>query len=544
MFLCLSVLCLVCLNAATGNAARKEHRYAVVIGNNSPSSEQRDTLHPLRYADDDAIRMYQFFSRIASEVWLLTVADQPTQRRFSDIVDKTEIPTLKNLMNAVESLKKRIAGDNVSGIKSTVYLYFSGHGAHDSEGVPGLVFTDGHLTRDVLYSQIIDNLNADFVHLLIDACYAEGVVGSRGLFDKEADATQVVLSPEEQLAVTPTDPSRYPGLGLFVSSSATRQSHEWSRLESGVFTHVVLSGLSGLADINGDGEIAYSELYAFTAAANRSVEKELARVDVVATPPTRDQNEPIVDISSIAHAAFLFGDMSRLGHFYVELENGLRYAEGHLRDIANTRLWVPANQRVFIYTEETETEVTLAANQQYQIDDMTFSPREIAAKGSIEAALARGLFSSVYSPEYYGGIVDSSDLIPVPFLPSPPENVLLGTNEINSTHSVSVRNRKRLTISLFSIAAVASGLATTFAILSLRAKNKYFNTTVEQTENQQNTDYQRYGTAAWITGALVPVAITAGILLWPRKKTLAALPPISLKTDFKMNISMNVSVKF
>ncbi|MBN2527450.1 MAG: caspase family protein [Deltaproteobacteria bacterium] len=540
-------------HSATGRAAKAEHRYAIIVGNNSPGEYQRDTLQLLRYADDDAIRMFMFLSRIASKVWLLTVADETTQRRYPEIVDKTEMPTLNHLARTVEKLKKIIASDTASGIKSTVYLYFSGHGAQDSRGVPGLLLVDGHLTRDALYSQIIGPLNADFVHLLIDACYAEGVVGSRGLFDNEADATREILSQEEQLKVTPVDPSRYPGLGIFLSSSTSQQSHEWSRLESGVFTHVVLSGLSGLADINGDGEIAYSELYAFTVAANRSVEKEFARVDVVATPPDRNQNEPIVDISDISNAAFLTGDMSRLSHFYVELENGQRFADGHLRGISNTRFWVPANQPIFVYSEDRESVLTLDENHEYNIGNMVFATKETATRGSIETSLTKGLFSSAYSPEYYKGIIDSSALIPVAFHSSQLQTDLVKTENANFAERDSVRKfaerdsirqKKIWSTSLFAFAAVSGGLAAAFAILSLHAKDQFYSTSVEKTEKIRNSEYQKYGTSAWIAGALVPIAITAAIVVWPKNRPNVSPPPIALGTNFNTAVQLNYTLKF
>lgn len=538
------ILLLSSLYSAAATAKETEHRYAILIGNNAPPTAQQKNLRPLRYADDDVIRVYHFMSRIVSQAWLLTVADKTTQRRYPHIAEHTEIPTLENLKRAVESLSALLARDAAAGIKSTVFLYFSGHGAHDAMGVPGLVLQDGQqLTREILYRNIIDRLDANFIHLFIDACYAEGVVGSRGLFENEANATRVSLTNEEQRAIAPVDTSRYPSVGVFVSSSASRQSHEWSKLESGVFTHVVLSGLSGLADINGDGKIAYSELYAFAAAASRSVKKELARVDVVARPPGRNQNEPIVDMSNISHAAFLTGNMSRLGHFHVELENGERFVDGHLSGIETSRFWVPANQQIFFYTENREAAVTIPENQQVNIDNLRFSRAEVSVKGPMEIALARGLFLSTYTPQYYQGIIDSSALISVPFVtPNRPSALFPPHGEAPVD---SPRDRKRTTwsTSLFSLAAVAAGMATTFTVLSLRARDDYYHATDSQTENEYNRDYQHYGTAAWITGALVPVAIAAGALIWPRKRHHPTTT-VALGTDMTTGLRVNLSMDF
>jgi hypothetical protein len=50
--------------------------------------------------------------------------------------------------------------------------------------------------------------------------------------------------------------ARLAHVGTFVSTSADAQVYEWSRIESGVFSHSVRSGLSGAADLDGDGRIS------------------------------------------------------------------------------------------------------------------------------------------------------------------------------------------------------------------------------------------------------------------------------------------------
>ena len=52
-------------------------------------------------------------------------------------------------------------------------------------------------------------------------------------------------------------------VGLLLSTSSARESHEWSGFESGVFSHEVRSGLYGAADADGDGRVSYAEIAAF-----------------------------------------------------------------------------------------------------------------------------------------------------------------------------------------------------------------------------------------------------------------------------------------
>ena len=56
---------------------------------------------------------------------------------------------------------------------------------------------------------------------------------------------------------------------MILATTLGQQAHEWSAIESGVFTHELLSGLLGAADVNADQRIEYTELQAFIAAANR-----------------------------------------------------------------------------------------------------------------------------------------------------------------------------------------------------------------------------------------------------------------------------------
>jgi uncharacterized caspase-like protein len=48
-----------------------------------------------------------------------------------------------------------------------------------------------------------------------------------------------------------------------MASASNTQAHEWDDYQTGVFTHELLSGLRGGADVNGDGRVEYSEMAAF-----------------------------------------------------------------------------------------------------------------------------------------------------------------------------------------------------------------------------------------------------------------------------------------
>jgi hypothetical protein len=527
-------------NIVSGTVAASDNRvrsYAIVVGNNAPSELAHSGLATLRYADDDVIRVFYFFKKFVSDVHLLTVPDESTQQRYPDIAAVASVPSIENLNKAVSRVKMRVAADLTRGLKPVVYLYFSGHGAHDEQGRPGLVLLDGHLTRDALYRNVIDRLEAEYIHLFVDACYAEGVVGSRGMFDKEENASAVEMTAVDARAAEAWVPGAYPGLGVFVSSSAGRQSHEWSRLESGVFTHVVLSGLSGLADINNDGQIAYSELYAFIAAANRGVKEPMARVNVVVAPPKRNSNVPIVDIFRITNAAFLEGNMTPLGHFYIESENGVRLVDGHLRDIGHSRLWVPAGQRLYLHSNHKEASVKLAIHESRSISSLSFEHGEIQPKGAVHTALAQGLFVSSYGPQYYKGVVDSSHLVSVLFDTSPTlETYGYHTSDSRLT-ARQIQLKNIWSKSAFAFAALSTGMCGFFSVLAFKARHDSESESDAAKFNGYSDKWVRYGNTAWISAALAAAGITAGILIRLRGSESVS-PALTFGTDLHRTVQL------
>src|SRR4029453_685441 len=129
----------------------------------------------------------------------------------------------------------------------------------------------------MLYQRLLGELRARYVHLLVDACHAEAVVRPR-----DAQAEVVKVSQGELVDyLAGTTLARFPHVGAIIASSANTQAHEWDAYRGGVFTHEVLSGLRGAADVNGDRLVEYSELAAFLSAANGAVMDARARLDTV-----------------------------------------------------------------------------------------------------------------------------------------------------------------------------------------------------------------------------------------------------------------------
>src|SRR5439155_7414185 len=88
----------------------------------------------------------------------------------------------------------------------------------------------------------------------------------------------------------------HPEVGALISGSREVETHEWSGLESGVFSHEIRSALLGAADADGDGVLRYSEIAAFVSAANEGLADPRAKVEVFARPPQVDLAHPVIDL--------------------------------------------------------------------------------------------------------------------------------------------------------------------------------------------------------------------------------------------------------
>ena len=267
--------------------ALADTRVGLVIGNNASPVGEPD-LKALRYADDDALRFRALFVRAAGEVETLAVLDDETARRHPRV--DASAPTKVELMRAVAKLKTVVDDARARGERTSAMIFFSGHGATRKDGEPYLALVGGELTGKELYDDVIAGIGADRSHLIVDACNAGAVVGARGKFDDARSAAEVELSDAALARLT--ENRVRPDVGILIAASAGQKTHEWSRIESGVFSHEVLSALLGPGDVNGDGRVEYSEIQAFVSAANSRIQDPRARPTVIARPPKLDPRLP------------------------------------------------------------------------------------------------------------------------------------------------------------------------------------------------------------------------------------------------------------
>src|SRR6202142_3274433 len=260
VLLVLFAVFVVTLAAPAGQAAVPAHRaaFAVVIGNNRSLGSRRPDLH---YADDDAAKYFAILQTVApDQVSLLADFDDDTARLFPEARARAVAPTRAALLRAGRDLAVRVQAAADAGSETDVYFVFAGHGDVD-QGIGFVDLADARFTSLDL-EQWLRAIPFSRAHVILDSCTSFFMFGARG------PGGRYYATPEDALRSLA---ARLPNVGVFLSTSAEGESFEWSEIQSGVFSHVVRSGLLGAADADGDGNVSYVELAAFVATATADV---------------------------------------------------------------------------------------------------------------------------------------------------------------------------------------------------------------------------------------------------------------------------------
>lgn len=194
-----------------------------------------DHMPVLNYTDDDAYQMFAFFK--SPEGGALDDA------HLKILVD--EDATKQNILQHMRKIFKQ-AGPN-----DLVILYFSGH------GLPGSFLPidfDG-INNKLMHEEInavIDSSSAKFKLCIADACHSGSLLTERG--DLIPNTIETYYRSLAQSG---------PGSALLMSSKSNETSLESSGLRQGVFSHFLIKGLQGGADIDNNKIVTIQELYNF-----------------------------------------------------------------------------------------------------------------------------------------------------------------------------------------------------------------------------------------------------------------------------------------
>ena len=489
------VALVLALLAALPVHAEGRATFALIVGVNTSVDEGEAPLH---YADDDAARYQDLFRLLGARTYLLSRLDENTRRLHPQAAAEARPPTWQEWQAATAQLEQELAEAHRAQQEAVLYVVYAGDGnVKNGQGYVSL--EDRRLTGRELSDGLLRRAEAGRIHLIVDACssyflaYGRGAGGRRRALEGFSQGMQLADDPR---------------LGLLLSTSSARESHEWEGFQAGVFSHEVRSGLCGAADADADGEVSYRELAAFVERANAAIPNERFRPQLHARPPPRDGGDdtPVLALGT-ALAQRIETDGSEAGHLVLEDAQGVRLAEFH--NAPGQRVWVvrpAAGGPLFVRRLQQGTEYRIeAAPAVAQLARLSAQPPRAAARGAAHEAFER-IFALPYS---------RANVTAYAFRPPPPA--------VESR--VEPRSSLRTWAGWTGLAVAGAG-AGAGALFTLRAHGVRTGAPASESQAQyaeRNARIGRLNRSATLLYAAAGVAgaVGAGLLLWPSGATRA-----------------------
>jgi len=221
-------LALVLLAGASAPVHAETRRIAVIIGSN-----HGETTHaPLRFAEQDATKL----AAVLTELGGLTSSDMLLLRG----------PTVVEVRAALDEATRRIAlwhKDNRGQV--VLIFYFSGHSDGSVLELAGQGLPFAELRRRVT------DAGADVRLVILDSCRSGALLALKG--GTLGQPFDIRLA--DDLAST--------GEAMIASSAADEAALESSEIGASFFSHHLISGLRGAADLSGDGLVTLAEAYQY-----------------------------------------------------------------------------------------------------------------------------------------------------------------------------------------------------------------------------------------------------------------------------------------
>ncbi len=204
-------------------------RFVLVAGANFGGSDRPE----LRYAVSDAER----FATVMTDLGGVSPSNAIVLRE----------PKLGEFVEALDALSARVATARRAaagtGGRTEVLVYYSGH-ADDK----GLLLGEDRYSYQSLRDRL-DEIGADVRIAVLDACASGAFTRAKGGRNRTA------FLVDASTAMT--------GHAFLTSSAETESAQESDRIGASYFTHYLVSGLRGAADMNSEGRVTLNEAYQF-----------------------------------------------------------------------------------------------------------------------------------------------------------------------------------------------------------------------------------------------------------------------------------------
>ncbi|MCP3102731.1 caspase family protein [Myxococcus sp. K15C18031901] len=211
------------------SVASAESRFSISVGHDLGL----DSDEPLRWAQQDAERMDAVFGQLGGV---------PEDRR---LLLRGE--SVSNLRLGLARMRGRMEEARRAGERTLLFFYFSGHGDEASLRVGGEALPLAELQR------LLAEVQATVTVAMLDACHSGALVRGRSKGFKSAPAFDISFLRQ----VGPA------GRVFIASAGAHEVAQESDSLRGSFFTHHLISGLRGAADVDGDGRVSLTEAYAY-----------------------------------------------------------------------------------------------------------------------------------------------------------------------------------------------------------------------------------------------------------------------------------------
>lgn len=223
-------LALVLATAAAAAPADSARRLALVVGANRGGDDRPE----LKFAVSDAQR----FAAVLRDIGGVEPADCLV----------LEQPSLHDLEAAFAALQQR-SGETRQGqtppgrSRTELVFYYSGHA--DEKGL--LLGEDRYSYRSL--RDRLDTVAAEVRIAVLDACASGAFTRLKGGQRRPAFLTDESVEMQ--------------GHAFLTSSTADEAAQESERISGSYFTHYLVSGLRGAADLSGEGKVTLNEAYGF-----------------------------------------------------------------------------------------------------------------------------------------------------------------------------------------------------------------------------------------------------------------------------------------
>ncbi|MDH4272856.1 MAG: caspase family protein, partial [Candidatus Aminicenantes bacterium] len=201
-------------------------RYAVVMGANNGGKDRVK----LRYAIADAKAMSQVLQDLGG------VMEEDNLLLLD--------PDVKTFYTEMGKLLSRMERERPEYSRVEVIFYYSGH---SDEG--NILLGDEKLSYED-FRQTIQTFPADVHIAILDSCLSGAFARLKG--------------GKKKMPFLVDEAYDMKGYAFMTSSSATEASQESDLLGGSFFTHYLISGIRGAADLTQDGRVTLNEAYQFT----------------------------------------------------------------------------------------------------------------------------------------------------------------------------------------------------------------------------------------------------------------------------------------